>query len=82
MAVASRPIFPSIRYVVQLVVKDLHQCFLPAMDSTKDTADGNPLVESSFSVDDASPKPIPNGGLLAWLQVAGSFCLYFCTWGG
>lgn len=23
----------------------------------------------------------PDGGLLAWLQVAGSFCLYFCTWG-
>ncbi|KAM0420394.1 hypothetical protein ACHAPT_011814 [Fusarium lateritium] len=24
---------------------------------------------------------IPNGGLLAWLQVAGSFMLYFNTWG-
>ncbi|KAH7226886.1 FAD binding domain-containing protein [Fusarium oxysporum] len=52
-----------------------------AMDTTKDRTDDNPLVESSFSVDDTSPKPIPNGGLLAWLQVAGSFCLYFCTWG-
>ncbi|CAM1507718.1 Fc.00g045660.m01.CDS01 [Cosmosporella sp. VM-42] len=25
--------------------------------------------------------PVPDGGWLAWLQVAGSFCLYFCTWG-
>ncbi|KAI8716203.1 hypothetical protein NCS52_00913400 [Fusarium sp. LHS14.1] len=24
---------------------------------------------------------VPNGGLLAWLQVAGSFMLYFNTWG-
>ncbi|KAF5977942.1 riboflavin transporter MCH5 [Fusarium coicis] len=51
------------------------------MDSTKDTADDSPIIQSSFSVDDASPKPVPNGGLIAWLQVAGSFCLYFCTWG-
>jgi hypothetical protein len=51
------------------------------MEATKDTLDNNPLVESSFSVDDASPEPVPNSGLLAWLQVAGSFCLYFSTWG-
>ncbi|KAH7178812.1 FAD binding domain-containing protein [Fusarium sp. MPI-SDFR-AT-0072] len=50
-------------------------------EKCRDTTDDNPLVESSFSVDDASPKPVPNGGLIAWLQVAGSFCLYFCTWG-
>ncbi|KAK7423360.1 hypothetical protein QQX98_001151 [Neonectria punicea] len=25
--------------------------------------------------------PVPNGGPQAWLQVAGSFCLFFCTWG-
>ncbi|KAH7211523.1 FAD binding domain-containing protein [Fusarium oxysporum] len=50
-------------------------------EKCRDRTDDNPLVESSFSVDDTSPKPIPNGGLLAWLQVAGSFCLYFCTWG-
>lgn len=35
----------------------------------------------------AAPPPhrvaasVPNGGLQAWLQVAGSFCLYFGTWG-
>ena len=26
------------------------------------------------------PSPIPNGGFDAWLQVAGSFCLFFNTW--
>lgn len=44
-------------------------------------------VEVSKSVDqrDASPsdgpKPKPNGGIQAWLQVAGSFILYLNTWG-
>ena len=26
-------------------------------------------------------QPPPDGGLLAWLQVAGGFCLAFNTWG-
>ncbi|KAK6713572.1 hypothetical protein SNK04_004537 [Fusarium graminearum] len=50
------------------------------MDTEKTTADDSPTAESTSSVEDASPSPIPNGGLIAWLQVAGSFCLYFCTW--
>ncbi|CAG1977287.1 unnamed protein product [Fusarium graminearum] len=50
------------------------------MDTKKTTADDSPTAESTSSVEDASPSPIPNGGLIAWLQVAGSFCLYFCTW--
>ncbi|MCJ1383129.1 hypothetical protein MMC17_006242 [Xylographa soralifera] len=30
----------------------------------------------------ASPSPVPpNGGILAWLQVAGSFCIFLNTWG-
>lgn len=29
----------------------------------------------------AAPIPPPNGGLKAWMQVAGAFCLYFNTWG-
>ncbi|KAF5024491.1 hypothetical protein F66182_3431 [Fusarium sp. NRRL 66182] len=51
------------------------------MASTRKTADDGPSTENSTSMDDVSPKQIPDGGLLAWLQVAGSFCLYFCTWG-
>lgn len=51
------------------------------MDTKKTTADDSPTAESTSSVEDASPSAIPNGGLIAWLQVAGSFCLYFCTWG-
>ena len=27
-----------------------------------------------------APEPPPNGGLTAWLQVAGSFFLFFNTW--
>ena len=27
-----------------------------------------------------APSTIPNGGFNAWLQVAGSFCLFFNTW--
>lgn len=27
-----------------------------------------------------APSAIPNGGFNAWLQVAGSFCLFFNTW--
>lgn len=51
------------------------------MDTKKNAADDSPMAESTSSVEDAPPSPIPNGGLIAWLQVAGSFCLYFCTWG-
>ena len=29
-----------------------------------------------------APSAIPNGGFNAWLQVAGSFCLFFNTWYG
>jgi len=36
-------------------------------------------VVSAKSVRDVSS--IPNGGLVAWLQVAGSFVLFFNTWG-
>ncbi|GKU06002.1 unnamed protein product [Fusarium langsethiae] len=51
------------------------------MDSTKETVDDSPGVESNFPVEETPPRPVPNGGMTAWLQVAGSFCLYFCTWG-
>lgn len=51
------------------------------MKSTEGTADGSFAVENNQPVHDAPVNSIPDGGLLAWLQVAGSFCLYFCTWG-
>lgn len=28
-----------------------------------------------------TPQAIPNGGVQAWLQVLGAFCIYFNTWG-
>ena len=36
------------------------------------------LVEKSTPSDQANVPP--NGGLLAWLQVAASFCIFFSTW--
>ena len=44
------------------------------MQETKEVAS---IGDNRPSVHDGPP----DGGLLAWLQVAGSFCLYFCTWG-
>ena len=41
---------------------------------------------SNESIDDPgkeskpSPAPIPNGGLVAWLQVVGAFFLFFNSW--
>lgn len=35
-----------------------------------------PKVENQ----EQQPEPPPNGGLLAWLQVAGSFFLFFNCW--
>ncbi|KAM5376739.1 hypothetical protein ACJZ2D_005362 [Fusarium nematophilum] len=48
--------------------------------SSKEVSEDAPSVGNA-SVEMASPPAIPDGGLVAWLQVAGSFCLYFCTWG-
>lgn len=39
------------------------------------------LIEGEFSTEIESELAPPDGGLLAWLQVAGSFVLIFCTWG-
>ncbi|KAI9172558.1 putative pyoverdine/dityrosine biosynthesis protein [Paramyrothecium foliicola] len=49
------------------------------------------IMEAKTSMQDAreetppaatpSTNQPPNGGLKAWMQVAGVFCLYFCTWG-
>lgn len=42
---------------------------------------GSKISDNSNSVEDDSPgdEP-PNGGLHAWLQVAGSFFLFFNLW--
>lgn len=58
---------------------------LPEKDGAVPLAEGASL-ESDISkaptvVDDASPSDEPpNGGLHAWLQVAGSFFLFFNSW--
>ncbi|KAF4440335.1 hypothetical protein F53441_12283 [Fusarium austroafricanum] len=46
-----------------------------------DSTDQLPILDHHLEIENKSPKPIPNGGLTAWLQVAVSFCLTFCTWG-
>ncbi|MCJ1423973.1 hypothetical protein MMC29_001860 [Sticta canariensis] len=43
---------------------------------------GSKISDNSNSVEDASPRDEPpNGGLHAWQQVAGSFFLFFNSWG-
>jgi hypothetical protein len=51
------------------------------MAAIREPSEEKSSVHDNPPVDTPSPKPIPDGGLVAWLQVAGSFCLYFCTWG-
>ncbi|WZH48405.1 riboflavin transporter mch5 [Fusarium acuminatum] len=50
------------------------------MAAIREPSEEKSSVHDNPPVDTPSPKPIPDGGLVAWLQVAGSFCLYFCTW--
>ena len=40
-----------------------------------------PKAEIPSSPPSNKPSPPPNGGLVAWLQVLGSFMLFFNTWG-
>lgn len=49
-----------------------HQIVQPAKE---DALPATPATPSS-----AAPGPPPNGGLQAWLQVLGGFCLFFNTW--
>jgi hypothetical protein len=37
-------------------------------------------VENQTPKEPATPPPPPNGGLTAWLQVAGAFFLFFNCW--
>ncbi|KAJ5433025.1 uncharacterized protein N7458_012181 [Penicillium daleae] len=38
-------------------------------------------IENQIPKEPATPPPPPNGGLVAWLQVAGAFFLFFNCWG-
>jgi hypothetical protein len=49
----------------------------PSIDELVNTDDGLPLQEKENPAGYDSP---PNGGLIAWLQVAGSFFLFFNSW--
>ncbi|CRG82824.1 hypothetical protein PISL3812_00170 [Talaromyces islandicus] len=42
---------------------------------------GTPVTPEAKDVQPAGPPPPPNGGLTAWLQVAGGFMIFFNTWG-
>ncbi|KAK9366803.1 major facilitator superfamily domain-containing protein [Lipomyces kononenkoae] len=53
-----------------------------ASSSSNDDSRINTLVTpKSEVVKPAGPLPPPNGGLTAWLQVAGGFVIFFNTWG-
>ncbi len=58
------------------------------VDEEKDTPphDDQPSSDAVDTKNDSPPAPPsndgpPNGGLTAWLQVLGSFMLFFNTWG-
>lgn len=48
-------------------------------DATKDNAPTVP--QQTPDAKPAGPSPPPNGGIVAWTQVAGGFMLFFNTWG-
>lgn len=50
-------------------------------DSSNDNKIETPATPEPESVRPAGPPPPPNGGLTAWLQVAGGFMIFFNTWG-
>lgn len=45
-------------------------------DVSEEKADAPPAPPPN-----AGPGPVPNGGLVAWSQVLGSWMLFFNTWG-
>ncbi|OJJ07373.1 hypothetical protein ASPVEDRAFT_46715 [Aspergillus versicolor CBS 583.65] len=47
----------------------------PALSTTEEPSTERPSKEP------AGPSPPPNGGIIAWLHVAGGFMLFFNTWG-
>jgi len=49
-----------------------------ALDIQDGSITKTPLAEEEAS--NITSTDIPNGGLTAWLQVAGAFCIYLTTW--
>ena len=47
------------------------------LDTSPERASLDAAKEASTS---SPPDPVPNGGLTAWLQVLGSFFLFFNSW--
>jgi hypothetical protein len=52
-----------------------------AIDAEARYATNPPAGPTSSKIDDNDPGPPPDGGFQAWLQVAGSFFLFFNSWG-
>jgi hypothetical protein len=48
----------------------------PKLLAERDESD----IENQTPKAPATPPPPPNGGLVAWLQVAGAFILFFNCW--
>ena len=63
--------------------EDLREAAQPSFIATDGVAsDGSPLEKvASAKPSINNIKSVPNGGLTAWLQVLGSFFLFFNTWG-
>ncbi|KAA8642435.1 hypothetical protein EYZ11_005609 [Aspergillus tanneri] len=53
----------------------------PSSSGTDIERPPEPKIEQHASKPPSGPPPPPNGGLVAWLHVAGGFMLFFNTWG-
>ncbi len=51
-----------------------------AIDAEANIDISTPLSDATASDHGDTPGPPPNGGLQAWMQVAGSFFLFFNSW--
>lgn len=60
----------------QLIVAD--DAEMATIDTTP--VEKGPIDEEQVEKLEAFSNEIPDGGLFAWLQVAGAFCIFFNTW--
>ncbi|KAL4954125.1 major facilitator superfamily domain-containing protein [Aspergillus filifer] len=62
--------------------KDSSPTLVPPQTTDEDMSTREPSTEKPRPVaGPGGPSPPPNGGLIAWLHVAGGFMLFFNTWG-